>query len=123
MAAKKEKKTAKKNGKVVAAPQTMVERDDFTGDDEADASGLFAAKGPSRGRDRKAAKDDAKAANQKPLGERAEIKALLEKGKDQGFVTMDEVNDALPDDAVSSEQIDEVFEIFAKAEIETVDKK
>lgn len=55
--------------------------------------------------------------------QRQEIKALLTKGKQKGFVTMDEVNDALPDEAVSSEQIDEVLDLFYKSDVEILDKQ
>ena len=56
------------------------------------------------------------------LIDRREIKTLLTKAKSRGFVTMDEINEALPDEATSSDQLDEVLEIFAKAEVEVVDK-
>ncbi len=56
------------------------------------------------------------------LVDRKEIKGLLTKAKAKGFVTMDEVNEALPDEAMSSDQLDEVLELFAKAEVEVVDK-
>jgi RNA polymerase primary sigma factor len=130
--------TAKKNtkGAKTTAKQNEKAKDlakargrDAAADEDLEASGLFVAKGPSRARGaRETKKDHAKSeaaadGEQKPIAERSEIKTLLEKGKEQGFVTMDEVNDALPDEAVSSEQIDEVFEIFAKADIEIVDKK
>jgi RNA polymerase primary sigma factor len=116
MAAKKQK-VAKPNGKTDGAARAAA-------DDDLEAGGLFVAKGPSRAR--KAKNNDAPKGDNnegKSLSQRPEIKALLAKGKDAGFVTMDDVNDALPDDAVSSEQIDEVFEIFSKADIEIVDKK
>ncbi|MBN1960539.1 MAG: RNA polymerase sigma factor RpoD [Deltaproteobacteria bacterium] len=80
-------------------------------DDFADAGDLFAC-GPSS----KSSK------NLQSVTESKEIKILLDKGKDQGFVTMDEVNDAL-DDNVSLDQIDEIFELFSKSDIEIVDKK
>lgn len=51
----------------------------------------------------------------------ARVQALLSKSKQKGFVTMDEINDALPD-SVSSQQIDEVLELFYKNDIELVDK-
>ncbi len=79
---------------------------------------LFAAKGPSE--------EDAEGeseASDKPPAESQEIRDLLSKGKEQGFVTMDEVNDALPDEAVSSEQIDEVLDLFYKSDIEIVDRQ
>lgn len=53
----------------------------------------------------------------------ASVQALLAKSKKKGFVTMDEINDALPDGAVSSQQIDEVLELFYKNKIELVDKQ
>ena len=56
------------------------------------------------------------------LIDRKEIKGLLGKAKTRGFVTMDEVNEALPDEAMTSDQLDEVLDLFAKAEVEVVDK-
>ena len=37
------------------------------------------------------------------------VKELIAKGKKRGFVTYDEINEALPDDEFSSEQIDEIM--------------
>ncbi|MCC6811577.1 MAG: RNA polymerase sigma factor RpoD [Deltaproteobacteria bacterium] len=64
--------------------------------------------------DERAAKEEAE--------ERLEIKALLNKGKEKGFLTMDEVNESLPDDVVSADQIDDVMELFYKNDIEIVDQ-
>ena len=64
--------------------------------------------------DERAAKEEAE--------ERLEIKALLNKGKEKGFLTMDEVSDALPEDMVSSDQIDDVMDLFYKNDIEIVDQ-
>ncbi|HEX5773395.1 MAG TPA: RNA polymerase sigma factor region1.1 domain-containing protein, partial [Geomobilimonas sp.] len=36
-----------------------------------------------------------------------EVKQLIDLGKEKGFLTYDEVNDLLPPDIVSSEQIDD----------------
>jgi RNA polymerase primary sigma factor len=72
-------------------------------------AGLFAAKGPPPAKEEKAAASQ-------------EIRALLTRGKEKGFVTMDEVNDALPEEAVSSEQIDEVLDLFYKSEVEILDR-
>ncbi len=60
--------------------------------------------------------------NSGKLVDRKEIKSLVAKAKQRGFVTMDEVNEALPDEAMASDQLDEVLELFAKSEIEVVDK-
>ena len=53
--------------------------------------------------------------------ERKEVKDLLELGRDKGFLTYDEVNDALPADMVSSDQIDDVMSMFGEHDIEIVD--
>ena len=56
-----------------------------------------------------------------PIGERKEVKDLLEAGRQKGFLTYDEVNDALPADVVSSDQIDDVMSMFGDNDIEIVD--
>ncbi|HUB08437.1 MAG TPA: RNA polymerase sigma factor RpoD [Myxococcales bacterium] len=52
---------------------------------------------------------------------RVEVKALLDRGREKGFLTYDEVNDALPTDIVSSDQIDDVMSMFGENDIEIVD--
>lgn len=49
------------------------------------------------------------------------ITELITKGRKQGFLTYDEVNDALPDDIMSSERLDEVIGMFGDMDIEIVD--
>jgi RNA polymerase primary sigma factor len=98
-------------------------------------AGLFEAKGPPKSRgakdeeapapaeaeaDEDEDEDEPKA---KSSGPGPELVALLEKGKKDGYVTMDEVNDALPEEAVSSDQLDQVLDLFYKSEVEIVDKK
>jgi len=51
------------------------------------------------------------------------IKALLSKGKKQGYLTYDEINELLPKDMLSSEQIDETLILFNDNNIEVVDEK
>jgi len=53
--------------------------------------------------------------------ERKEVKDLLALGRDKGFLTYDEVNDALPSDIVSSDQIDDVMSMFGDNDIAIVD--
>ncbi|HET6923445.1 MAG TPA: RNA polymerase sigma factor RpoD [Anaeromyxobacteraceae bacterium] len=55
------------------------------------------------------------------ITERSEVKALMERGREKGFLTYDEVNDALPGDIVSSDQIDDVMSMFGEHDIEVVD--
>jgi RNA polymerase primary sigma factor len=50
-----------------------------------------------------------------------EVKQLIDMGKEKGFLTYEEVNDLLPPDIVSSEQIDDVMSMFGEMEIEIVD--
>ncbi len=50
-----------------------------------------------------------------------EVKHLIDLGKEKGFLTYDEVNDLLPADIVSSDQIDDVMSMFGEMDIEVVD--
>ncbi len=53
--------------------------------------------------------------------EQKDIKELISKGKKQGYLTFEELNDALPDELISSDQIDEVMSMFGEMDIEIVD--
>jgi RNA polymerase primary sigma factor len=50
-----------------------------------------------------------------------DLKRLISIGKEKGYLTYDEVNNALPDDLVSSEKIDDMMMIFDEMDIEIVD--
>ncbi|MDX9709541.1 MAG: RNA polymerase sigma factor RpoD [Trichloromonas sp.] len=50
-----------------------------------------------------------------------EVQQLIDLGKEKGFLTYDEVNDALPADMVSSDQLDDVMSMFGDMDIEVVD--
>jgi RNA polymerase primary sigma factor len=68
--------------------------------------------------------DDAPS-GKKPGGkatDRKEVRDLLAMGRDKGFLTYDEVNDALPADIVSSDQIDDVMSMFGDNDIAIVDE-
>ena len=54
--------------------------------------------------------------------DRKEVKDLFAMGRDKGFLTYDEVNDALPADIVSSDQIDDVMAMFGDNDIAIVDE-
>jgi RNA polymerase primary sigma factor len=47
---------------------------------------------------------------------------LISLGKERGFITFDEVNDNLPEDMISSDQMDEVLMMFDEMDIEVVDE-
>ena len=51
------------------------------------------------------------------------LKELLVLGKEKGYLLYDEVNDALPDDIQSAEELDAIFELFGNAGIEVIDSE
>jgi RNA polymerase primary sigma factor len=55
-----------------------------------------------------------------PGGKRREIQKLIDLGRDKGFLTYDEVNDALPPEMVTSDQIDDLMELLEGESIEVV---
>ena len=50
-----------------------------------------------------------------------EIRQLIATGKEKGFLLYDEVNELLPADVTSSEELDELFALFNSAGIEVID--
>ncbi len=46
---------------------------------------------------------------------------LLEEGRQKGFVTFDEINDALPQESVNPDQIDDVMSMFGEHDIKIVE--
>ena len=52
-----------------------------------------------------------------------QIKVLIAKGKSMGFLTFDEVNKALPSEASSPEQVEEIVGIFDQLDIAIVDSE
>ncbi|HEX2386372.1 MAG TPA: RNA polymerase sigma factor region1.1 domain-containing protein, partial [Candidatus Binatia bacterium] len=50
-----------------------------------------------------------------------EVKKLIDLGKEKGYLTYDEVNDMLPADVVSPDQIDDVMSLFGEMDIEVID--
>src|SRR5688572_29168374 len=66
----------------------------------------------------KAASDAGQPAEKKNM---KEVKKLIDLGKEKGYLTYDDVNDMLPAEVVSQDQIDDVMSIFGEMEIEVVD--
>ena len=50
-----------------------------------------------------------------------EFKKLISLGEEKGFLTYDDVNDLLPSDVVSSEQIDDIIILFGEKNIDIID--
>ena len=53
----------------------------------------------------------------------AEVRQLLELGKEKGYLLYDEVNELLPPDITTSDDLDELFTAFGNAGIEVVDSE
>ncbi len=51
----------------------------------------------------------------------SEINQLIAQGKEKGYLTYGEINDALPPDVVTPEQIDDLMHLFSENEIDIVD--
>ncbi len=49
------------------------------------------------------------------------VEGLIEKGRERGHLTYEELNEALPDDIVLSDQIDDILTMFNEMDIEIVD--
>jgi RNA polymerase primary sigma factor len=56
-------------------------------------------------------------------GRSAIVRKLIKAGKDKGYLSYDEVNDILPDDVVSSGDIDEVMTALHSADIKVVESE
>ena len=51
------------------------------------------------------------------------LKDLISKGTKQGYLTYDEINEVLPEDMLSAEQIEEPLLLFEDHEIDILDEK
>lgn len=50
------------------------------------------------------------------------IKRLIDLGKSKGYITYEELNDDLPEDVVSSEEIDDLMMMFEELDIQVIDE-
>src|SRR4029453_10114200 len=71
-----------------------------------------------RTRDLRVPKELRRMSEEPKLGE---FDRLISMGKQKGFLTYDEVNDALPSDLVSLDQLDDIMMMFGAMDIEVVD--
>src|SRR5262245_4707068 len=53
--------------------------------------------------------------------DRKEVQQLIDLGKSKGFLTYEEVNDALPADVVAADQVEDVMSALGDEDIEIVD--
>jgi RNA polymerase primary sigma factor len=54
---------------------------------------------------------------------RSALKGLVSKGKEQGFLTCDEIHEALPEGMLSSDQLDDTLMMFDEYDIEIIEGK
>lgn len=59
--------------------------------------------------------------SKKKNGNMDEMQQLIDLGKEKGYLTYEDVNDLLPADMVSSDQIDDVMSMFGDMDIEVVE--
>lgn len=52
-----------------------------------------------------------------------EVKQLISLGKEKGFLTFDEINEALPEEAATSDFLDEIMTLLAQLKIDVIDHK
>src|SRR5512139_1791983 len=50
-----------------------------------------------------------------------QVKQLIDLGKEKGFLTYDEVNDLLPPEVITGDQIDNIVMMFGEEDIELID--
>ncbi|HRR22598.1 MAG TPA: RNA polymerase sigma factor region1.1 domain-containing protein, partial [Desulfomonilia bacterium] len=50
-----------------------------------------------------------------------EVKKLIAMGKSKGYLTYEEVNDALPEDMITPDDLEDVMDLFSEKEIQLVD--
>jgi RNA polymerase primary sigma factor len=57
------------------------------------------------------------------LEKKKELQKLINTGKEKGFLTFEEINEALPEDITESEELDEVMTMLEEADIEIVESE
>jgi RNA polymerase primary sigma factor len=57
------------------------------------------------------------------LDKKKELQKLITSGKEKGFLTFEEINDALPEEITESEEIDEVMALIEENDIEIVESE
>ncbi len=60
---------------------------------------------------------------QKPKNDSEHAKNILKMGKEKGYITFKQVNDILPDEVVSSEEIDDILMMLGENDIKVVEKE
>jgi len=80
--------------------------------------GLAVSESPSNNDNNQATKTDAPVSKDKI---KIEIKKLITMGKERGYITFDELNAALPQNEMSSEQIEDTMTVISDMDIDVID--
>jgi RNA polymerase primary sigma factor len=92
------------------------------GDGKGGASGFVGHRAARLAQMAKAAKAEARQRGETDFGAaEGAVQDLVEQGKRAGYLTLDDVNAALPADMVSTDQLDDVMDLFYRNDIEIVD--
>ncbi|RLA99595.1 MAG: RNA polymerase sigma factor RpoD, partial [Deltaproteobacteria bacterium] len=52
-----------------------------------------------------------------------EIQKLITMGKSKGYLTYDEINNALPDDITSPDDLEDVMDLFSEKDIQLIESE
>jgi RNA polymerase primary sigma factor len=113
-AAAKSPSARRPNGKPVEAPQAVTPKPTAAAVRGAGKAEKAETKAPAKVSERP------KSESMAPSAKRREVQKLIDLGREKGFLTYDEVNDALPPEMVTSDQIDDLMELLAGESIEVV---
>ena len=58
----------------------------------------------------------------KPIDSQSQMKLLILKGKEQGYLTYSEINDHLPDDIVETEMVEDIIQMINDMGIQVYDE-
>ena len=129
--AKTKNKKADKIKENVVLTQEVEELDDFEEDDLADltpdelsaAADSILAQANKKDKDKsKDSKKKADAAKPEEISVEDKIKEIIEKGKKKGYLTYEEINDELPDEAISPNRLDSLLMSLDEMGIQIIDE-
>jgi len=120
---KKKKKNAPKKKNEKTAPQKNRKPRFARKVDDEEEDDLHDNEAPAKDASDQEEDDEAleEGADRADINKSAAMRKLLRAGKDKGYLSYDEVNDILPEDMVSSDEIDEVIGVLQEADIKIVE--
>jgi RNA polymerase primary sigma factor len=104
-------------------PEVELDEDDFGADADALDDSAFEEGGDALASDAGGAPESGRVGRRAAREDDGDVDALISLGKTKGFLTYDEVNDALPDDDVGADQMDRVLSRLDSEDIEVVSNR